>query len=118
MFNCSYLRMSTKCLEECSMALKEFNVALDVVNFRSQGHKNPTQKKEYLKAFVVSANDNGNSCYHYAPTVSRDSLSEQLKRFIIYCTILISLHFLFFFWLIFVYILLSDLQSCLVLKVL
>ncbi|GKA39934.1 26S proteasome non-ATPase regulatory subunit 4 [Tanacetum coccineum] len=70
------LSLGSPDLESCAKRLKEFKVAVDVVNFGLQFL--PPTKHKLLEAFVKAADNDGNSHYLYAPSGSTTSLGQQI----------------------------------------
>lgn len=75
-FSGGRLSMDSAQLTCYATKFKAFDVAVDVVNFGVQ--RWPMTKKQLLQAFVAAADNNGNSCYFYAPIGSRTSLGQQI----------------------------------------
>nr|GEU97393.1 26S proteasome non-ATPase regulatory subunit 4 [Tanacetum cinerariifolium] len=72
-FSGGRLSMDSAELEFYETRLKDFKVAVDVVNFGMQFV--PPQKHKFLEAFVKAADNDGNSHYLYAPSGSATSLA-------------------------------------------
>ncbi|GKC46242.1 GroES-like zinc-binding alcohol dehydrogenase family protein, partial [Tanacetum coccineum] len=77
-FSGGRLSMDSVRLQFYAKRLKEFKVAVDVVNFGMQFL--PKTKKKLLQEFVETADNHGNSHYLYAPSGSRTSLGQQILR--------------------------------------
>ncbi|GJW99691.1 26S proteasome non-ATPase regulatory subunit 4 [Tanacetum coccineum] len=75
-FSGGRLSMDSALLEFYATRLKEFKVAVDVVNFGLQSV--PPQMHKLLEAFVKAADNDGNSRYLYAPSGSTTSLGQQI----------------------------------------
>ncbi|GJT00376.1 26S proteasome non-ATPase regulatory subunit 4 [Tanacetum coccineum] len=80
-FSGGRLTMDSAELERCATRLKEFDVAVDVVNFGIQRLR-PRNKFQLLKDFVSVVDNGGNSRHLYAPSGSPTPLWQQILEFV------------------------------------